>query len=257
MSAFVVQIETTNRCNARCTFCFRERMRRPQGLMPWDVFEKIVLENPSGIYDLCMHGEPLLDPLLEERVAYIRAVRPSAEVYFHTNGGLLTERRCVALKEAGLSRIVVSCYGEPEQHDRLQPPVKFERVKTMAAYMAKLMPVMVVSNLVETMDADRLRDFWAKLGCTFNAAPGFEWGPGDRSRVAFDAASQCPLIMDYRMFAWNGDFMTCCYDYENVNRFGNVLRETWEDGRKWLGSARCAFCTSCPARARFDAWRKA
>ncbi len=40
----IVQIESTNLCNAKCVFCPRDEMHRRQGLMDFDLYRKIVDE---------------------------------------------------------------------------------------------------------------------------------------------------------------------------------------------------------------------
>jgi 2-iminoacetate synthase ThiH len=40
----IVQIESTNLCNAKCVFCPRDEMHRRQGVMDFDLFAKIVDE---------------------------------------------------------------------------------------------------------------------------------------------------------------------------------------------------------------------
>ena len=40
----IVQIESTNLCNAKCVFCPRDEMHRRQGVMDFDLFTKIVDE---------------------------------------------------------------------------------------------------------------------------------------------------------------------------------------------------------------------
>src|SRR5688500_5555806 len=38
----IVQIESTNICNAKCVFCPRDDMHRKQGIMTLDLFRKVV-----------------------------------------------------------------------------------------------------------------------------------------------------------------------------------------------------------------------
>ena len=60
----IVQIESTNLCNAKCVFCPRDEMHRRQGVMDMDLFTKIVDECAAlGITHVRVHnyGEPFLD----------------------------------------------------------------------------------------------------------------------------------------------------------------------------------------------------
>jgi len=56
-------------------------------------------------------GEPLLVPQLPEIIRLIKEVNPRISVGFNTNAALLTERRSIALVEAGLDAIRVSFDG--------------------------------------------------------------------------------------------------------------------------------------------------
>src|SRR6185437_14470829 len=67
----IVQIESTNICNAKCVFCPRDEMHRRQGVMSFDLFRKIVDECATlGITHVRVHnyGEPFLDRHLTEKV---------------------------------------------------------------------------------------------------------------------------------------------------------------------------------------------
>jgi len=60
----IVQIESTNICNAKCVFCPRDDMHRKQGVMSLELFKKIVDECATlGITHVRVHnyGEPFLD----------------------------------------------------------------------------------------------------------------------------------------------------------------------------------------------------
>ena len=60
----IVQIESTNICNAKCVFCPRDEMQRRQGIMTVELFRKIVDECADlGITHVRMHnyGEAFMD----------------------------------------------------------------------------------------------------------------------------------------------------------------------------------------------------
>src|SRR5579862_9101073 len=71
----IVQIESTNICNAKCVFCPRDDMHRTQGVMSRELFRKIVDECAElGITHVRMHnyGEAFLDRYLAEKVRYAK-----------------------------------------------------------------------------------------------------------------------------------------------------------------------------------------
>src|SRR5687768_2112879 len=62
----IVQIESTNICNAKCVFCPRDDMHRKQGIMSFDLFKKIVEECAGlGINHITVqkYDKPTLDKM--------------------------------------------------------------------------------------------------------------------------------------------------------------------------------------------------
>ena len=91
----IVQIESTNICNAKCVFCPRDEMHREQGIMDMALFQKIADECAAlGITHVRMHnyGEAFVDRQLVEKVRYAKAIG-IREVGLISNGSLITETR--------------------------------------------------------------------------------------------------------------------------------------------------------------------
>jgi len=106
----IVQIESTNLCNAKCVFCPRDEMHRRQGVMDFDLFRKVVDECAAlGITHVRVHnyGEPFLDRQLVEKVRYAKS-KGIAEVGMISNGSLITEQIAQGMLEAGLDAINIS-----------------------------------------------------------------------------------------------------------------------------------------------------
>lgn len=253
-----VMISTTNKCNAKCTFCFRANKNAftvKQGVMYWEIFEKIVKENPGNIFNLSIFGEPLCDPMIVERVKFIRSLYPESEIYFHTNGQLLTTEKCDELSKAGLSRIVISCYGLMEQHDRLQPGTKFEHIAEMGKYMASKMPVLIVSNVVEPMNNEVITKFWRERGCSVIFDTALEWGDGKKIPGKLSGYSSCAIAMGTRLFHWTGGIATCCYDFNMRNSFANIGDGKYKGLLVKMKGKKFDFCENCPYREIFENFR--
>src|SRR5262245_40702575 len=106
----IVQIESTNICNAKCVFCPRDEMHRRQGIMHVDLFRKIVDECAElGITHVRVHnyGEPFVDRQLVEKVRYAKQ-KGIKEVGMISNGSLITEPVARGMIEAGLDAINIS-----------------------------------------------------------------------------------------------------------------------------------------------------
>src|SRR5258708_22833302 len=103
----IVQIESTNICNAKCVFGPRDDMHRRQGVMSLDLFHKVVDECAElGITHVRVHnyGEPFLDRHLVEKVRYAKQ-KGIKEVGMISNGSLITEKVARGRIEPGLARI--------------------------------------------------------------------------------------------------------------------------------------------------------
>ena len=110
----VLGIELTNRCNAACTMCHRERVGRPLTDMPQDWFERALDQAHKAniqTFQLSFFGEPLLHDALEERVMYIRERMPDAVIALNTNASLLTRERAKRLLGAGIDALSISIEG--------------------------------------------------------------------------------------------------------------------------------------------------
>src|SRR5687768_1461423 len=106
----IVQIESTNICNAKCVFCPRDDMHRRQGVMSFELFRKIVDECAElGITHVRVHnyGEPFIDRRLVEKVRYAKQ-KGIKEVGMISNGSLITDDVARGIIDAGLDAINIS-----------------------------------------------------------------------------------------------------------------------------------------------------
>ena len=98
-----IDIELTNRCNATCDFCPREKTPK-QGFMAWDVFEKSVerilaLGNHGRVFFTGL-GEPMLHPRFLEYVRY--GIAQGLNVGICSNGSRLTPQLTADLLESAV-----------------------------------------------------------------------------------------------------------------------------------------------------------
>lgn len=117
---FSLQIDPSNQCNFRCTFCptghpdLLERVRQSPGqLLDWALYERLVDDlkafgRPLKTLSLHKDGEPLLHPRLPDMVALARQAGVAERIVLLTNGSLLTRAKAAALIDAGLDVIRIS-----------------------------------------------------------------------------------------------------------------------------------------------------
>jgi hypothetical protein len=109
-----INIETTDGCNRKCSFCPNCLIDKPPEFMPLEMYEKILAELAEGGYEGRVHlyqrGEPLLDGRLMEWTRMARKALPKCHLYISTNGDYLTRRLVHQLIHAGMNEIEVSHY---------------------------------------------------------------------------------------------------------------------------------------------------
>lgn len=116
-----LNLELTNACNLRCSFCptGNGRLTRPRGLMREGTLARALAgAGPLEFALLFQWGEPLLHPRFLEMALAVRRHAPRTLVT--TNGTLLDERRTQALLGAGLDRITISIDGDAATHEAVR-----------------------------------------------------------------------------------------------------------------------------------------
>jgi len=278
---FVVDIEVTNRCNAKCSFCPRDRTPH-QGLMEPEVFEQALhralelrtrLEELPGS-DLAMSlsglGEPMLNPHV---VDYLRRGHDAGfEMHLSTNASRLDEEHARALLDAGLDQVWINVgelgdryeevYGLPFA-PTLHNVMRFEE---LAEGRCVVVIVIVDHRADDPAHVTRTREFWARRGFERIAiAPMINRGgslPVDRMQydglpeveraaaiLRHDVGSGlCPAPFRFLFVGYDGQYYLCHSDWEKQVALGSVfdrsLVEIMGDKLRHLVS-REPVCRSC------------
>lgn len=127
---FNVVIDSSERCNFRCSYCFRSSENKEawgyaenNELMPWDIFTRIVeqiKEFPEEVKQISLshHGEPLCNPRLPHMAKYIKEQGIRSRISIHTNASLLSDEIIDLLVESEIDKVVVSLQGLSSQKYR-------------------------------------------------------------------------------------------------------------------------------------------
>lgn len=233
-----VRVETTNHCQADCSFCPRSTIGRAKGFMKPEVFAKILAECAAGGAQL-MHlhgfGEPLLDKQLPERIKMCKdAGIPRVKIF--SNGDLLSGDMAERLLNSGLDEIKISIDGaDSKEFNLLRVGLDYDRVMTNVKAFRALRdergtkkPTIVAAtcqtsnrkqteailhNVVDHIDFTSLHNWAGALG---------EWG-GQRIRKPCDRLWRTFTILT------NGDVALCCQDYRGKEVLGNVMEDKIEN----------------------------
>ena len=116
----LVAVETTNTCNARCSFCTNNRLARSRRVMTDLLFEKIVDDCcafPLDAIEPFLNGEPFTDPKILQRLEHIRTRLPRTRLRLYTNGYALGRSKVDALCGLGIDHLYVSLNSlDPERY---------------------------------------------------------------------------------------------------------------------------------------------
>ena len=261
----IVQIESTNKCNAKCVFCPRDEMHRDQGVMDMALYRKIVDECAGlGITHVRMHnyGEALMDRQLVEKVRYAKTMG-IREVGMISNGSLLTETVSRGLIEAGLDAINISVDAagkEVFERTRLQLNYDkvIENIRTFVRVRSEFgrrRPKLILSFVRQDNSADE-RAFieeWSGIADKIHITDLHNWAGtlNDRSDVRFP----CYRLWLTFTVLWDGRVSLCCADFDGRHVLGDLrtasISEIWNAPAyraargEHLKSGGPAICRSC------------
>jgi len=261
----IVQIESTNLCNAKCVFCPRDEMHRQQGVMDFDLFRKVVDECAAlGITHVRMHnyGEPFLDKQLVEKVRYAKS-KGIQEVGMISNGSLITEEIARGMVEAGLDAINISVDAAgKEVFESTRLHLDYDEVignvrnlVRIRQQLGRTRPRLILSFVRQNNSADEQAFIkeWSQVADKIHITDLHNWA-GTLNRES-DVQYPC-----YRMWLtftvlWDGRVSLCCADFDGRNVLGDLRTSTIEQiwnskpyravRRQHLETGGPAICRSC------------
>lgn len=233
-----IRFEVTNRCNANCIMCPREKMKRHQGVLDPDLYKRVLDEAISFGADkvsLENYGETFLDPHIFERAAYARS--KGLEVYTITNGSLLTDESCKSIVNL-FNKIRISLYGmSKDVYDKIHKGLSFETVtanierlfKAKEQYRSDIK--IELYFLIMKENEHQMRAFLDKYENRAYAVSVWKphnWGDGRTFRQPLDTkkvSCKRPAIGPVQV-QWDGLVVPCCFDYDSRIVLGDLNRQT-------------------------------
>ncbi len=234
-------IETTSFCNAKCKMCPHGKMKRERGHMSWDLFKKIIDESKSfegeGL-EIILHkdGEPLLDPLLFQRIEYIRQNLHRPRIHFNSNAMLLNEDKARQVLSSGIHSITFSVDGASrETYEKIRVGLKYDIVKRNIEEFFELKRdnlnrIRVIMQMVVCEDnkheIEEYKRLWSKKADVtyFKAMHNFlDMETSIKTKKFKERQLKfCEQPYNFMLIYWNGDVGLCCWDYDNLANLGNI-----------------------------------
>ena len=261
----IVQIESTNICNAKCVFCPRDDMHRRQGIMPVELFRKIVDECVTlGITHVRMHnyGEALMDRRLVDKVKYAKE-RGIREVGMISNGSLITDHVARGMIDAGLDAINISVDASgKEVFESTRLGLKYdkvianiERLVRLRTESGKRRPKLILSFVRQNNSADEQAfiEHWRGIADKIHITDLHNWA----GTLNTESDVNYPCYRPWLTFTvlWDGRVSLCCADFDGKTILGNVntqsIADIWnaepyrEARRQHLESGGPDICRAC------------
>lgn len=247
----VIMIENTNRCNAQCVMCPREKLTRKPGFMEFELFKKIMQELSGARRKPVVHlhgfGEPLLDTSLPERIRLAKACGIQ-HTYIVTNASLLFPETSRKIIQSGLDAMKISFYGIDEASyqatmRRLDFKETLHNIREFARIrkeLGKRNPRLIIQYLPQETNAAGTGAFQAlwrsvldkRAGDSLNRSTLHNYGGGRAyNRMGEKILSVCFYPWTALSVLCDGRAVTCCMDYNGAQVTGDLntqsVQEIW------------------------------
>jgi len=227
----VLQVETTNICNAKCVFCPHDKIEG-RGTMSQELYEKIINE-AAGLnlkfFIPMLTGEPFCDGRIIERIKLAREAMPEAVIRIFTNGNRLTDDDIDALRDMEKLELWVSVNAaSPETRKNLMRLDDYEEVVGKVHRMEMLgmtvVAYMVNFPVIDAKEIDRfLHTFKTPWLGQFNNFAGAIY-PYRRSK-----GRPCSRALHEMTVMWDGRVSLCCFDPFGQVIFGDLKTQSIEE----------------------------
>ncbi len=254
----VLQIETTNICNAHCVFCQHDKFKE-FGTMTDALFKKIIgdaekLPNLKLLIPM-LTGEPFCDKNILDRLTHARARLPWVNIQLYTNGSLLTFEILQKLKEIPNFSLSVSLNGiDTETRKKLMGLDDWIHVVRLTNYATQIkLPYRVTMVGYPEINPKEVENFIKAGGMAIH----YQSWAGQQYPYTRNRWTQCTRALSHMTIRYNGDANLCCFDPFGKVSFGNVndqtIEEVWESPKRQeyitkhkVGAGhKLALCDSC------------
>ncbi len=237
----IVQIESTNLCNAKCVFCPRDEMQRRQGIMDMALFQKVADECAAlGIGHIRMHnyGEAFMDRQLVEKVRYAKRLG-IPEVGLISNGPLIPDAAARGMVEAGLDAINISVDAAGKDiFERTRLGLNYDKVIANIERLirtrdeaGKRRPKLILSFVRQdnSNEEHAFIEHWRARADKIHITDLHNWA----GTLNHESDINFPCYRPWLTFTvlWDGRVSLCCADFDGREILGDLrtasIREIW------------------------------
>lgn len=241
-----LDIEASSLCNLKCTFCDRRPLveKNQLGNMSFETYRHILDQfAPEKGKRLCSmklsyRGEPLMNKAIPDMVKYAKD-RGVLDIYFNTNGMLLTEEMSRALIMAHLDRISVSIDGtNAEEYEKVRVGAKFDVVvsniqklrKLREEYQVTYPKIRIQTVKLPGLDLNKYVNTWEKYA---DEVAALEYTDESVRVTGLKGNWACPQLWQRMTIEWDGSVFGCNNDDLRGIYLGNAkersIYDCWHD----------------------------
>lgn len=241
LSLRILYIENTNACNARCIMCPREKMTREIGFMDLNLYKKIIDESiVLGVKEVHLQnfGEPLLDSLFLERIAYAR--KSGIKTVVFTNASLLQDKISEGILHAGLDEIIVSVdTSQKINYEKIRRGLDYEKtVENIKAFrkirlkfgVKRPKIICVLTRTIQGKEEiEEARCFWQSIADQVIEKQAHDWAGAKNyffRKYSFRHFWPCVFLWKSATILWDGQVTICCQDFDGKINLGNLKNDT-------------------------------
>jgi len=242
-------VELCADCNLQCSMCHHDKMVRPKGVMPFELWKRCADEiaevSPKCEVWFSFCGEPLLEPELLLRMIRYGREAGLQSISINTNGMYLTEDLEDRLLDSGVVRIVFGVDGlTKETYEKIRIGGERNQLyRTIQSLLAKKAlrgsgPEIIVQFIEMNENQHEMKDFqkfWLDKDATVKTRKMLSWG--GKFDTPLDVAPEdripCPWALTMMHVMWDGRVARCPGDTEAEEGSGNAWHESLT--KLWAG----------------------
>ena len=256
---YFLTIEPTNFCNLNCVACpsGQGELTRKQGVMPLNLFEKIIDENKKSLILIILHfqGEPFLNKNLAEMLNY--AHKNNIYTMFSTNAQL-TDTQLNNINMYLPNRLIISLDGltqtSYEKYRKNGDILKvyntlsiLSQLKTSKKLYLELQFLVFKHNENEIKQLKKLKKEYNIDKITIKTSQIYNFNdisllPEKQKYSRYIVNNQgvvlkkriknaCKRLIFGNAITWNGDYVPCCFDKNADFVFGNIAKQPLNTAR--------------------------
>lgn len=266
-------VELCADCNLACAMCHHPAMRRPKGVLPFALWDRLAREvartDPRTECWFSFCGEPLLQPELLVRAIMHGKALGLRSVNLNTNGMLLAPELADPLLDSGVDLVVIGLDGFSREtyervriggdRDRVYANVEHLLERRLARTSGAEVHVQFIEMDENAHELEAFRAHWLARGAVVKARNKLSWGGRFQTPLRVPSAERipCPWALTMMHVFWDGRVPRCPGDTEGEEGAGNAWQESlatlWErlgayralhlEGRFDALPERCRTCT--------------